>query len=102
MQPTTFPMLIRNNDHLADGFCRPAACFTVIEAQTASLNFRILGTVDRTVTHPFSCPLTATTTSPCFNQQIAFDFGPLASERRPFVPHLPAFSARSASWGRKV
>src|SRR5712672_119517 len=80
-----------NNDHFADGFAAQGR-FYRIEGQNGTLNFRILGAP----WHGDITPLLAIDLDyqrhGVFNQQIAFDLGPIGLRNQPsLAEHHPAF-----------
>src|SRR5438552_8889731 len=81
----------RNNNHLAHGFAAEGLFFR-IECQNGSLNFRIL----RIAGHCDFAALLAVDLNHqrhgVFNQQIAFDLGPVGLRNQPrLAQHRPAF-----------
>src|SRR5258707_2523924 len=90
-----------NNDHLADGFAAQGR-FYRIEGQNCTLNFRILGRP----WHGYITPLLAVDLNHqrhgVFNQQIAFDLGPIRLRNQLLLAEsLPALLGQMRHHGRE-
>src|SRR5882757_5654430 len=90
-----------NNNHLADGFAAQGQ-FYRIKGQNGSLNFRILGTPWHGYITPFFAVDLNHQRHRVFNQQIAFDLGPIGLRNQPGLPqYRPAFLGEMGHHGRE-
>src|ERR1700712_421139 len=91
----------RNHDYLADGLAAEGQ-FYRIERQNGSLNFRILGAPWHGYITPFFAVDLDHQRHRVFNQQIAFDLGPIGLRNQPGLPqYRPAFLSQMRHHGRE-
>ena len=83
---------MRNHDHLADGLAAQRQ-FYRIEGQNGSLNFRILGAPWHGHITPFLAVDLNHQGHGVFNQQIAFDLGPIGLRNQPGCPSTAQHSS---------